>query len=195
MKRPDLIALILLGIFILCLQTIAKAQYVTEWEFVRISKDTSFEQTQPRLTFLETPSNERYRVTVKYEKIVPVVITNSFDNIDTQMIYSGTWTNGQTNATGFTNNTIAWSNVRGNSVSFTFTGTRLEWFSEFKSTHGRAAITIDGGPEVVFNLARENTGPQVVREWNWPESGTHTIRIRVYDNKAIVHDGFRTTSQ
>ena len=185
---------LIISIVLLFVYQVTKAQdkYITEWEFIRINKDTSFEQTEPRLSFLETPSNERYRVTVKYEKITPVVIVNTFDNVDTQMVYSGTWVNGPTTASGFYNNTIAYSNIPGNSITFNWTGTKIEWLGEFKVGHGRAGITVDNQLEIITNLGVSG-GPKVVFEANLPQ-GNHQIKIRVVDAKYIVHDGFRVTN-
>lgn len=185
--------LIITVVFLFVYQvTKGQDKYVTEWEFIRVTKDTTFTQSQARLALIETPNNEDWEVSVSYKKKAQVVITNSFDNIDTQMQYSGTWFNGPTTATGFHNNTIAYSNVPGNSITFNWTGTKIEWLGEFKVGHGRAGITVNNQPEVIVNLGVAG-GPKVVFEATLPH-GNYQIKIRVVDAKYIVHDGFRTTN-
>lgn len=159
---------------------------------VRLTRDTSFIQQASQIYLLETPNNKKYRVTVKYEEVVPVVIVNTYDNTDPLINYSGTWFNGQTTATGFSNNTMAYSNVAGNSFTIQFTGFRFEFMAEYKSTSSRAGVTIDNKPEEVVNL-NSGTGIQT-KGWDLAQ-GFHTVKIRVMDAKYLVFDGYKTYNQ
>lgn len=158
------------------------------WEdLLLIRKDTTLGQG----IFVIEPK-PGFRAKVIFEAIPVVVITNSFDNVDTQMIYTGTWVNGPTTAKDFTNNTIAWSATVGSTLTFNFTGSKLEWFGEYKSTHGIALVAVNG-IERIINQGSANTGPGIVAEWNLPQ-GNYTVIIKVLDSKPIVHDGFRITN-
>jgi hypothetical protein len=173
-------------LFLMLISVIAFGQECCEFDLLR--RDTILRQSS--ISVIEVPPGKQ--AVLKFEDIPVVIITNSFDNVDTQMIYSSGWNNGPTTASGFTNNTLAWSNIIGSTLTFNWTGTKLEWFSEFKSTHGRASVTVNGIERIV-NLGSANTGPGIVAEWNLPK-GNYTAVIKVLDNKPIVHDGFRVTN-
>ena len=67
------------------------------------------------------------------------------DDPSSAVTYSGTFTH----ATGYTGDydgTESWSSTAGNTVSFTFTGTSVEWISSLASNHGIANIYLDGNP-------------------------------------------------
>jgi hypothetical protein len=118
-------------------------------------------------------------------------VTSFIDNMSSQITYTGLWSNGATTASGFQQNTIAWSNTIGNTLTLAFSGTKLEWFSEYKTTHGRASVTVNS-IERIINLGSANSGPGIVAEWNLPQ-GNYTIIIKVLDAKPVVHDGWRVT--
>jgi hypothetical protein len=176
-----------IALFLMFIGLVAFGQDCCEFDLLR--RDTILKASS--ISVIEVPQGKQARLT--FEDMPVITIVNSFDNLDTQVEYLGTWNNGPTTASGFTNNTIAWSAVRGSTFSFTFTGKKLEWLSEYKSTHGRAEISIDGTVQYI-NLAKENSGPGIVAEWSWPTSATRTINIKVFDHKAVVHDGFRVTN-
>ena len=155
-------------------------------DFSLLRRDTVLKQSS--ISVIEVPPGKQARLT--FEPITAVVTYT--DNVSPLMIYSGAWTNGNTTAKGFQHNTIAWSNTVGNTVTFNFSGSKLEWFSEYLSTHGRALVTVNGIP-MEINLAKFNTGPSIVAEWNLPK-GNYTVVIRVLDAKPVVHDGFRVTN-
>jgi hypothetical protein len=176
-----------IALFLMFIGLVAFGQDCCEFDLLR--RDTILKASS--ISVIEVPQGKQARLT--FEDMPVITIVNSFDNLDTQVEYLGTWNNGPTTATGFTNNTIAWSVMRGASFSFSFTGRKLEWFSEYKLTHGRAEIMMDGTLQYI-NLAKDNSGPGIVAEWSWPESGSHKIVVKVFDNKAVVHDGFRVTN-
>jgi len=166
----------------LAVYQMAKAQNCCSFELVR--KDTILEKG---IFVIEPKAGERARITFE-----PIPVTTAIiDNVSPLMIYVGAWANGGTTATGFQQNTIAWSNTIGNTITFSFTGKRLEWFSEYKTTHGRASVTVNG-IEKIINLGSANTGPGIVAEWNLPQ-GNYTVMIKVLDAKPVVHDSWRVT--
>lgn len=88
---------------------------------------------------------------------VPPVPTDDTTRIDGRnSTFVGTWANGfTTNASGQTvdigwyKNTIAYSNVAGNTVTFKFQGTKVELWAEKTPTHGTGTVTLRNGTTVV----------------------------------------------
>lgn len=135
-----------------------------------------------------------YQANIKYE-LIPVVIPviTFYDNIVNLMVYSGTWYNGVTNASGFQGNTISYSNLIGNTITFQFTGKKLEVFGEFKTGHGNVGIVMDASPEILINLGGTNTGPGIIRTFDLTP-GFHTVKLRVAEARYIVFDGMCVTN-
>lgn len=175
-----------------------------------ITKSTSLRKDQDyKVILLEVPKGHNgYDVVISFkEKVVvnptPVMIDNVPNFvINGQLVntYSpGAWT--QANVAGHLDNTIAYSNVANSSLVTKFTGTKIEWVGERKFTHGIAAVSIDGGPEVTKDLySPTEMKQQVLFESGILTRGLHTIKIRVTGTKTgastgafIVHDAFRVT--
>jgi hypothetical protein len=78
----------------------------------------------------------------------PEPVIETIDNI--QMIAANGWTrNGTATTPGWHNNTTAWSATAGATLSYTFTGTKVDLYAERKNTHGKGQIIImDGNTEV-----------------------------------------------
>lgn len=163
---------------------------------IRITRDTVLTQERAQIFLLETPNNKKYRISIKYEEVIPVTIVNLFDQ--SIATYTGTWFDGATTAPAY-NKTMAYSNVIGNTLTVTFTGNKIEWFSERKTTHGRAGVTLDNLPEIIVNLGESNAGLDWITQnpiySKDLTQGFHTLRIRVVDAKYVVSDAFRVTSQ
>ncbi len=67
---------------------------------------------------------------------------------------------------------------------FTFSGSKIEWFTEKKHTHGIVAISIDSGPETLIDLYSATEQHLVV--FTSPlldETVTHTFKMRVTGTK------------
>jgi len=74
----------------------------------------------------------------------------------------------------------SFDNTAGDSVSVTFTGTRVTLFGVRDSIHGIGAVSIDGGPETMVDFfAPFRAGTQPL--WTSPvlRRGTHTLTLRV----------------
>jgi len=174
---------LIITIVFLFVYRMAKAQDCCEFNVLR--RDTVLKESS--ISVIEVPPGKQAHLTFE-----PISVTTAIiDNVSPLMIYVGAWTNGTTTAIGFQQNTIAWSNTIGNTVTFSFTGKRLEWFSEYKTTHGRASVTVNG-IEKIINLGSANTGPGIVAEWNLPQ-GNYTVMIKVLDARPVVHDSWRVT--
>jgi hypothetical protein len=86
----------------------------------------------------------------------PTTPTDDTTKIDGRnATFVGSWSNGNTTNSagqiiniGWYKNTIAFSNVSGNTVSFKFQGTKVELWAEKKSSHGTGVVTVREGTTV-----------------------------------------------
>lgn len=139
---------------------------------------------------------------IKYEEVIPIppVVYTNIDNIDTKIVYSGTWVNGPTTATGFypspPNSTIAYSNLAGNTSTLIFTGTSIEVFCEKKVGHGSGAFQVDNQLPVTIPLGV--AGPvgstSVYKVENLPQ-GQHTFKLTVVGSGNVVFDYVKIDGQ
>lgn len=178
-------ATVLISLLVVALLGSAFAQNCCDFTLLR--KDTVLKKSS--ISVIEIPPGKQ--AVLKFEPI-PVVITE-IDNTDPRIIYTGTWYSGPTTATGFSNNTMAYCNVIGNTFTLQFNGTKIEWIAEQKTSSGRVGITIDNKPEEIINLGLVNVGNGVVKAWELTP-GLHTFKGRVMDAKYIVIDGFKITN-
>jgi len=78
---------------------------------------------------------------------------------------------------------ISWSNTTGDTASFTFTGTQIDWIVEPGPNKGEADVSIDGAFVTRVDLYGGLSGSDWFRSTgfrkSWPTSGTHTITITV----------------
>jgi Tfp pilus assembly protein PilV len=83
-----------------------------------------------------------------------------------------------------------YSNVAGNTASYTFTGTSITWVTKLFSNHGYADVYIDGN-DVAHNINTYSASAVYQYQaftYVWPTSGSHTIKI-------VVDSGTPTGSQ
>lgn len=101
------------------------------------------------------------------------------------------------------NSDISWDNQAGDSVSYTFTGSRIAWIAEPGANKGEADVSIDGTFVTrvdLYGLTGADWFRSTVFSKSWPGSGTHTITITVVgkhdipssDNYVTV-DAFQTS--
>jgi hypothetical protein len=123
--------------------------------------------------------------------------SSTITNIDNAIVgtgtnqhnYVGAWVNNNTTPTFF-NSTMSYSNVTNNTVTLSFVGNKIEWYTEKKNTHGIAAVSIDNGTEVNIDLYAATAGQQLL-VYASPAltQGTHTFKIRVTGTKNASSTG------
>jgi hypothetical protein len=99
-----------------------------------------------------------------------------------QFNYVGTWSYGsQTNAYQTDNH---WSSVTNDSVTVTFTGTKIALYAAKASVHGIGAVSIDGGAETNVDYYAATRADNTLM-WTSPTltAGTHTFKLRVTGTK------------
>ena len=99
------------------------------------------------------------------------------------------WIHGTTTST-FYNSTHSASKVSGAYVTITFQGIKFDWYTEKKSTHGIAAISIDGGPETFIDLYSITEQHLVVYSSPPLTASTHTFKIRATGTKNVASSDY-----
>ena len=92
------------------------------------------------------------------------------------------WIHGTTTNT-FYNSTHSASRIAGAYAVVTFEGKKFEWYTEKKNTHGIAAISIDGGAEILIDLYSSTEQHLIVYTSPLLSTGTHTFKIRATGTK------------
>ncbi|KAI0372957.1 copper radical oxidase [Pilatotrama ljubarskyi] len=100
----------------------------------------------------------------------------SYDSSSPLLHYSGPWTESFSSA--YIQKSIRSSSEPGASMSFTFTGTGVEWFGNQDPRHGVAQVYIDGQLVREIDAYNENPMKQQRLFWNFGLSeGKHTLKI------------------
>jgi hypothetical protein len=108
----------------------------------------------------------------------PTVVQTQVDG--ERATFSTGWSHGNTTATGWFQNTIAYSNVANSTVTYTFTGFKVELWAEKLPNHGTGFIRIDNGPEVPVSFQNPTKLlPAKIYESETLTEGQHTITLRV----------------
>lgn len=182
--KKELTALVFLLILFLLMWSTSRAQtkYISEWDFVRITKDTTFEQLEPKLSFLETPTGKKYKVTVKIE---PVALVTT---IREDFIFSGSWEKPENTYDPFLNQNCVWSLQVGASVAINFTGTKIEMSTTTDKHHGILDVYVDGILNKVdlYSPTRQNFQIVFSKELS---PGAHSIVARVSGTKNPLSTG------
>lgn len=106
------------------------------------------------------PAGKTVRAVIKFEEVgTAPATTETIDATRETTQFSGSWTAGATNATGWLGNTIAYSNVSGETAKFNFNGTGIEVYAEKKPGHGTGTITITKGTQVVATTSVNFNAP------------------------------------
>ena len=116
------------------------------------------------------------------QEIGQVVVRSLYDDTH-QAVQDAGWS-AQTN--DFVRGTQVESNVQGQTVTFTFTGSGITWYFSQGRNRGKARISVDGEVRETINLFRA-IGKQRVK---WAEDGLdsakeHTVRIEVTGEKGV----------
>jgi hypothetical protein len=163
MKRADVIAFILIAVFILCLQRIAKGQCC---EFKLVRNDTTLKEgiflIEPKLGF---------QAKVTFEP-VPATIHETFQTV-------GTWTKATNTQDPFLNKDVYFSNETGAQLILNFYGGRFQIITSKASHHGIATIQLNNGPEIPIDLYSSQRVDNVVVYDSPAPFGTNTIKIKV----------------
>ena len=111
----------------------------------------------------------------EYTGETPELTYHLVDDRDASLIYSGTWHNDSSST--FLNGTARYTSDTNASVSFTFTGTAIQWYGQNDTNFGTAKVYIDG---ILAETVNAN-GPMVSQKLLFSKTGLpageHTILV------------------
>lgn len=156
-------------------------------QVVNVSEGTVTKMRTPPDTakLFIAPDGGIYEGVITWKKVGGVVVPpvpsvlGSIDNIDSRTRYAGTWQ--QFNNAVFHNGTSSYSAVTNATITITFIGKQIEWWTEKTRNKGIAGISIDGGAEVDVDIYANTTVNNTQKVWTSPvlSPGQHTLTIRV----------------
>ena len=152
-------------------------------------------------------NGKKYLATTTFKEIgtttppveVPSVL-GSIDNVDARNVYFGNWLS--FNNAVFHNGTSTYATVVNSTITITFIGKRIEWWTEKTRNKGIAGLSIDNGPEINVDIYANTTVNGTEKVWESPllSAGQHTLKIRLTNTKnplatetTIIHDRILVT--
>lgn len=126
--------------------------------------------------------------------VLPFSLTSdtlaAVDDSDPAISYSGHWASGGGSGSGYFGNTAHYSNTPGDAVSYTFTGTSIEWVGASNTNHGQAFVQIDQqSPILVDTYSPQWQKQAILFARNNLGSGQHTITITLTANQNAAASG------
>ncbi|WP_328365506.1 family 20 glycosylhydrolase [Micromonospora zamorensis] len=128
---------------------------------------------------------------------VPSVVQvndNTTGTGDNQFSYSGTWQYGTNGARQFQGDDH-YSSTLDSAYQVRFTGNKVKLFAARAANHGRAGVSIDGGPETVVDLYSPTRVDQaMVFTSGLLAQGSHVLRVRVLNSRNASSSGTAVTA-
>lgn len=122
--------------------------------------------------------------------LTPATAGAEVDDQDGSIHWSSGWLS-SASASGNFDNSIHWSNTTGASVSFTFTGTTIQWIGSTKYEYGYADVTIDGQHAATIDLYTASwTKQQMLFMAANLSNASHTITVSVNGTKNPSSSGY-----
>ncbi|KAI0780635.1 copper radical oxidase [Trametes elegans] len=112
----------------------------------------------------------------------------SYDSSSPFLHYTGNWMESFSSA--YVQKSIRSSSERGAAMTFTFTGTGVEWFGNQDSRHGLAQVYLDGKPVQLVDAYNEAPLKQQRMFWTFGlPDGKHTLKIVNTGQKHVASKG------
>jgi hypothetical protein len=120
----------------------------------------------------------------------------SYQESHSTIVYTSAWREAPYPAYAYRN--ARWTNVKGATATFMFTGRTVTWFGPSGPTRGRANVFIDGQLVGTVDLYASRFRPNTrIFHTALPEAGPHTLRIEVVGTKGrptVAIDRFVVTN-
>jgi hypothetical protein len=144
-------------------------------------------------------TNNQLTVTVQNKSVTTYVMTNVTPRVNDNTTGTGlnqfeynvpTW-GYYASQTGAYNNDNHWSGTTNDYYLVDFNGTRIKLYGAKANNHGKAAVSIDGGPETIIDFYASTRQDQVLM-WTSPvlALGNHTLKVRVTGTKRAQSSGY-----
>lgn len=111
----------------------------------------------------------------EYTGETPELTYHLVDDRDASLIYSGTWHNDSSST--FLNGTARYTSDTNASVSFTFTGTAIQWYGQNDTNFGTAKVYIDGILAETVNVNGPMISQKLLFSRTGLPAGEHTILV------------------
>lgn len=111
----------------------------------------------------------------EYTGETPELTYHLVDDRDASLIYSGTWHNDSSST--FLNGTARYTSDTNASVSFTFTGTAIQWYGQNDTNFGTAKAYIDGILAETVNVNGPMISQKLLFSRTGLPAGEHTILV------------------
>ena len=111
----------------------------------------------------------------EYTGETPELTYHFVDDRDASLVYSGTWHDDS--GSTFLNGTARYTSDADASVSFTFTGTAIQWYGQNDTNFGTANVYIDGVLVETVNVYGSMASQKLLFSRTGLTAGEHTIRI------------------
>lgn len=111
----------------------------------------------------------------EYTGETPELTYHLVDDRDASLIYSGTWHNDSSPT--FLNGTARYTSDTNASVSFTFTGTAIQWYGQNDTNFGTAKVYIDGILAETVNVNGPMISQKLLFSRTGLPAGEHTILV------------------
>ena len=111
----------------------------------------------------------------EYTGETPELTYHLVDDRDASLIYSGTWHNDSSST--FLNGTARYTSDTNASVSFTFTGTAIQWYGQNDTNFGTAKVYIDGILAETVNVNGPMISQKLLFNRTGLPAGEHTILV------------------
>ena len=111
----------------------------------------------------------------EYTGETPELTYHLVDDRDASLIYSGTWHNDSSST--FLNGTARYTSDANASVSFTFTGTAIQWYGQNDTNFGTAKVYIDGILAETVNVSGPMISQKLLFSRTGLPAGEHTILV------------------
>lgn len=111
----------------------------------------------------------------EYANETPELTYHIVDDRDASLVYSGTWHDDS--ASTFLDGTARYTSDTNASVSFTFTGTAIQWYGQNDTNFGTAKVYIDGILAETVNVNGTMTSQKLLFSRTGLPAGEHTILV------------------
>lgn len=111
----------------------------------------------------------------EYANETPELTYHIVDDRDASLVYSGTWHDDS--ASTFLDGTARYTSDTNASVSFTFTGTAIQWYGQNDTNFGTAKVYIDGILAETVNVNGTMTSQKLLFSRTGLSAGEHTILV------------------
>lgn len=111
----------------------------------------------------------------EYANVTPELTYHIVDDRDASLVYSGTWHDDS--ASTFLDGTARYTSDANASVSFTFTGTAIQWYGQNDTNFGTAKVYIDGILAETVNVNGPMISQKILFSKTGLPAGEHTILV------------------